>query len=145
MRSILALIAIVAASGCHQAGMTGPLGPGSDPPSLIATDRAAYTAGSDITFRLTNRTAVGVGYNLCRARLERRDGEGDWRPVMYSLGEVCTAELRTLRPGQSASYAFKTEPKLRPGHYRISTDLEDLQGRSRFVAVSNVFTMSHDD
>ena len=145
MRAILSLIAIVAVSGCHQAGVSGPLGPDSEPPSLMTTDRATYSGGSQVAFRLTNRTGAAFGYNLCNSRLERRDGEGDWRAVMGSLAEMCTAELRTLLPGQSVTYAFKTQPKFRPGSYRIVADLHDPRRNSRFAAVSNTFTISHDN
>ena len=146
MRAIVSLLAVIAMSGCEYGGGTaGPLRQGFEPPTLIATERPTYSAGRDVSFRLTNRTGTAVGYNLCRSRLERLDGDGGWRPIMASLGEVCTAELRTLRPGQSVTYAFKTEPKFRPGDYRIATDLEDLQGRTRFTAVSNVFPLTRDD
>ncbi len=145
MRGLLSVIALLAVSGCHHASIAASGGgSGSAVEHLLSTDSPRYVAGSTITLQLVNRTGRPIGYNLCRSRLERSDSEGDWRPALSSLGEVCTAELRTLRRGQSASFPFRTEPRLRRGNYRIATDLEDLPSGSRFVAVSNTFAITRD-
>ena len=145
MRLLLTVIALLAVSGCHHASIAASGGgSGSAVEHLLSTDSSHYAGGSTITLQLVNRTGRPIGYNLCRSRLERSDSEGDWRPALSSLGEVCTAELRTLRRGERASFAFRTEPRLRRGSYRITTELEDLQARSRFVAVSNTFTITRD-
>ena len=145
MRGLLSLIALIAVSGCHHASIAASGGgSGSMVEHLLSTDSSHYTAGSTITLQLVNRTGRPIGYNLCRSRLERSDSEGDWRPALNSLGEVCTAELRTLRRGERATFALRVEPRLRRGNYRITTDLEHLQAGSRFVAVSNTFTITRD-
>lgn len=112
--------------------------------NLMTTDAREYANGSVVTVRFTNRSGRALGYNLCRARLERLDGEGEWRPALTTLGEVCTAEIRTLRPGQAVTYSFRAEPKgpRAAGDFRISADLEDLQARTSFVAVSNTFRLT---
>jgi len=155
MRAILAAVAIVAMAACNQGG-----GAGSDYGSygahrrsgmniadnLMNTDAREYVTGSIVTVRLTNRSGRALGYNLCRARLERLDGEGEWRPALTTLAEVCTAEIRTLRPGQAVTYSFRAAPqgRSRSGDYRVSADLEDLQAQTRFVAVSNTFRLTRD-
>ncbi len=144
LRAVPSLIAIAALSGC-ETGATG----GYDPAlqdraghTLIVTDASEYQSGATVRMRLTNKTGRRVTYNLCRSRIERGNDD-DWRPVQTSLGEACTAELRTLSPGQSVTYAFKL-PTLRRGAYRIATDLDDPQGRARIVATSNTFALAGD-
>ena len=152
LRVLLALVGAAAISGCQQPGAGGPdsgiaydpNSPGGPIVSMLATNAAAYARGAPISVRLTNRTGQSVGYNLCRARLERRGDDDVWRPMTESLSEPCTAELRTLRPGQSVTYTFRSAPRARPGQYRISTDLQDLSARLRFIGVSNTFALSSD-
>jgi hypothetical protein len=152
-RALLSLIALMAAAGCQQSGSSAggaapdiaydPNSPGGRiVESLLVTDAASYVSGGPAAVRITNRTGRSVGYNLCRSRLERRGDDDVWRQTMGSLAEACTAELRTLRPGQSATYSFRIATTSRPGQYRISTDLEDLQARLRFIAVSNTFSLA---
>ena len=145
MRGFLTLMALVAVSGCHHASVAAS-GGGSGFPTehLLSTDSPRYAAGTAVTVQLVNRTGRPIAYDLCGSRLERRDGEGEWRLVLDSLGEVCTAELRTLRPRQVAAFTFKPQPRSR-GEYRIRSYLEDLQARSRFEAVSNIFTIERSD
>ncbi len=145
LRAVPSLIAIVALCGC-ETGTTG----GYDPAlqdraghTLIVTDATEYQSGATVRMRLTNKTGRRVTYNLCRSRLER-GSDDNWHPVQSSLREACTAELRTLSPGQSVTYAF-TPPALRRGVYRIATDLDDPQGRARIVATSNAFTFAGSD
>lgn len=151
LRVLLAVIAIMSVSACQQGGPPTDSGIAYDPNSpggpvvrLLATDAASYARGAPVSVRLTNSTGRSVGHNLCRARLERRDDDDVWRPMMDSLAEACTTELRTLRPGQSVIYSFRTAPSARPGQYRISADLEDLTARLRFIGVSNTFSLSDD-
>lgn len=156
MRAVLSVAAIVAITACNQTGGAGydaydHRGYRDDrragvniADTLMTTDAPEYASGGVVTVRLANRFGRLLGYNLCRARLERLDGDGEWRPARTTLAEVCTAEIRTLRPGQSVTYSFKAEPRSRPGEYRISAELEDLQARTRFTAVSSTFRLSRD-
>jgi hypothetical protein len=81
---------------------------------------------------------------LCRARLERSESDV-WQPIMASLAQMCTAEIRTLRPGQGVTYTFLPEgSSIRRGDYRIAADLEDVQARTRLLAVSNTFRIARE-
>ena len=155
MRAILSAAAFVAVTACNQTGGAGydygsygaHRGPGVNiADTLLTTNAREYVSGGIVTVRLTNRSGRALGYNLCRARLERLDGEGEWRPALTTLAEVCTAEIRTLRPGQAVTYSFKAAPRgpRASGDFRVSADLEDLQANTRFVAVSNTFKLTRD-
>lgn len=155
MRAILSAAAIIAITACNQTGGAG-YDYGNDRArrgsgvnvvdTLMTTDAVEYAAGGLVTVRLINRLGRPLGYNLCRARLERLDGEGEWRPALQTLAEVCTAEIRTLRPGQAVTYSFKAAPQGRrgAGDFRVSADLDDLQAQTRFIAVSNTFRLTRD-
>lgn len=110
---------------------------------MIATDAAEYNASTLISLRLTNRTGRTVGYNLCRARLERQTGDG-WQEIRASLGDACTMELRGLRPGQSATFTFRTATQTPPGMYRVRTELHEQQGGATIEAVSTIFRIFGD-
>lgn len=151
---VLLLLMVVVAAGCEGQGGApvdsgisyDPNSPGGRIVQLLATDASTYEKGAPISVRLANRTGRSVGYNLCRSRLERRDDDGVWRLMMDGLADACTAELRMLRPAQSITYTFRSSPSARPGqHYRISTDLQDLTARLRFIGVSNTFSLSGTD
>lgn len=109
--------------------------------TTIQTNAPTYASGAPVSIRLTNRTGRTVGYNLCRARLERLF-ENEWEGAQASLAEVCTAELRGLRPGQSASFVFTPDYTLREGQYRVRTDLHDPMGGPPVEALSNAFTLT---
>lgn len=129
MRSSAKLAMLLAFAGCQQ---TGGYDHGSDhgrapyphAMQMISTGARAYRVGTPVSIRLTNTTDRAVGYNLCRAKLERSH-DGDWQEIMPSLGEICTAELRSLRPGQSATFVFRTPPRARGGDYRVRAFLTD--------------------
>jgi len=108
---------------------------------MIDTNAATYELGTPISIRLTNRTARSLGYNLCRGRLERLF-ENEWQVVQGSLAEVCTAELRGLRPGQSTSFVFRLDSTMREGQHRVRVDLHDPMGGPPVEALSNVFTVT---
>lgn len=147
MRALAVLAAVIAMSGCSQPGTSGYGYEGaSNVPiveKLITTDAEEYRTGGLVTVRLTNRLGRSIGYNLCRSRVERLDVEsGEWGAAVRSLAEMCTAEIRTLGPGQAVTYSFKLTVKPQPGRFRVSTDLDDLQARSRLIAVSNIFRLA---
>jgi hypothetical protein len=104
----------------------------------IRTDRQEYPAGSAITVRLVNTTARSVGYNLCTSQLERNDEEVGWTRVRQAE-EACTQELRTLRPRQSTVFTFKIAPHIKPGEYRVASDVRDLQAGTAVTLVSAPF------
>lgn len=147
---VLLLLIILLGAGCESGGGQVESGITYDPNSaggrvveLLSTNAKAYEIGAPISVRLTNRTGRGVGYNLCRSRLERLDDDGVWRLMVDGLADACTAELRTLGPGQTVTYTFRSAPNARPGQqYRVSTDLQDLKASLRFIGVSNTFALS---
>ena len=147
MRALTIIVAIIAMAGCNQPGAPGSgYQRGAQVPvveTLLSTDAQEYVIGKPITVRFTNRLGRALGYNLCRARLERSESDV-WQPIMATLGQVCTAELRTLRPGQGVTYTFSPEVSIRRGDYRIVADLQDLQARAPLVAASNTFRISRE-
>lgn len=148
MRHLATLAILLALGGCeHPGGYDYPGGydrsgarraPSAN--EMIWTDADTYSSGtSPISMRLTNRTGRTLGYNLCRSQLQRT-ADNEWRTERSSLAEVCTAELRGLRPGQSATFVFRPG-NVRNGTYRIRTELNDPQGGPPVEAVSNPFSL----
>jgi hypothetical protein len=110
----------------------------------LTTNSQTYPPGDAITLSLANRSRTALGYNLCRASVDRKI-EDDWREVQATLSEVCTAELRTLYPGQSAAYSFRTDRVIRRGQYRIRSELVGTPGGARVTALSNSFMIQGND
>ena len=145
LRTLVSVAALLAATACEHTGSQGdyPQGQSTDLPVMMQTDTTSYESSAPVTVRLTNRTGRRVEYNLCRSRLERLNDEGgDWRETNSTLAEMCTAELRALAPGQSATYSFRTSASSRRGQYRIRTTFDDPQQRGRLDVVSNPFTVT---
>ena len=144
--SLVAIVAMVTMSGCEQPGGlqgSGPSGPKAiEETPMLTTNAANYQTGAQATVRFTNRTNTSLAFSPCRLRLELRNTDGDWVVSKESLFERCTAEDRTLRPGQSVTYSFRIA---RPGTQRISVDLGTMVGYSRIVAVSNTFVVPRSD
>ena len=148
MRALTFIVALAVLSGCNEPGAR-EYGYGASPTTavtdtLLSSDAPDYKVGKLITVRLTNRLARPLGYNLCRSRLERQDGEDQWVTIMQSLAQQCTAEIRTLRPREGVTFTFGPEGRIKPGQYRVVTDIEDFPARTRFAAVSNTFRISRD-
>jgi hypothetical protein len=125
-------------------GTQGPSGGSAEEtsPAALVTDATTYRPDQSVTVRLVNRSRSSLVYNLCRASLERHVDDNDWRPARLTLGDVCTAELRTLRPGQSASYSFRFDREHRRGEYRVR--MNDQSGAQRWTVVSNGFRLQGD-
>jgi hypothetical protein len=139
---MLLVLAGCQAGGYDQGPYTGSA-PYPHAMQMISTGARTYRVGAPISIRLTNTTDRVVGYNLCRAKLERSH-DGDWQEIMASLAEACTAELRSLRPGQSATFAFRTPASARGGDYRVRVFLEDQRAAQRVEAISNMFMLQRD-
>lgn len=80
-------------------------------------------AGDSVTVTLATTLEGGVGYNLCSSALERQSGY-DWQVV--PADRVCTMELRTLQPGEEATFTFHLPVTLEPGEYRYHSRVEAL-------------------
>ena len=147
--SLTAIALVLSLAGCQQSGPSAGY-PGydaaqvSDLPRMIDTDQPSYPMGSRVSIRLVNRTGRAVSYNLCGSSLERLHSEGDWRPARETLADTCTAELRTLAPGQAAAFTFDAQTRSPPGQYRVRTVLQGFGDRARLDVVSNSFMLTRD-
>lgn len=95
-------------------------GSGDGPITLTATP-TDLPSGDSVTVTLTTTLEGGVGYNLCTSTLERESG-ADWTAVPSD--RVCTMELRTLQPGEEATFTFVLPIGLEPGQYRYHARVE---------------------
>lgn len=93
---------------------------------------SAVRTGERVMLTLRNGSAAPIGYNLCSSGLQRGPA---WEPIQTD--EVCTMELRTLQPGDSATFEKTLPSDLRPGEYRYMTNI-DTDGQ-RGVVTSNPF------
>ena len=131
-----ACFAIMGTAGCevpgeygygsygHNPGYTsqssaGVAGATADNP-LFSTNEKEYRSGGFVNVSLNNTTRGVMNYNLCRSTIERFDG--GWRPV-HPVSQSCTAEVRSLYPGQSTTYTFQFPPLLDDGQYRVRTNV----------------------
>lgn len=99
---------------------------------------ASPTANRTVVLTLTNDSTSAVGYNLCSSGLQRRDGS-QWTDV--PTDEVCTMEIRTLQPGQSANFEKRLPPSAGAGEYRYVTGVEIPLNGSRVGVQSNTFEL----
>jgi hypothetical protein len=90
----------------------------------LAVEPNTVRPGSNVTLLLRNETPHQIGYNLCASALEQML-DGMWRTVPQE--GVCTLELRTLSPGQVASYKRKLPDNVATGRYRFRTSVETPQ------------------
>ncbi|HET6567813.1 MAG TPA: hypothetical protein VFG50_07605, partial [Rhodothermales bacterium] len=93
---LLAVVAVVVA-GCSLIRRTLP--PSTD--VALTTDAVAYPSGGEVQLQLRNVFNQRIGYNLCFSQLER-NVNGTWERVDEDRN--CTAELRLLAPGDTATY-----------------------------------------
>ena len=99
---------------------------------------AASSAARTVTLTLTNHSSSPVGYNLCTSGLQRRQG-GQW--VNVPTDEVCTMEIRSLAPGQSATFEKTPPQNAGAGEYRYVTGVEVPLSGSRVTVESNPFSL----
>lgn len=145
MKSVLIpflVLAALAAFGCSppRGAVAGDPSRGvGEPEGLLSTDRPAYAAGDIATLRLHNIYGDDIGYNLCFSTLERREGDS-WVRSEVQDERACTAELRLLPPGESATFDAAIIPAaLPPGEYRFRTRVEHMLDGSELQARSNPF------
>ena len=101
----------------------------------LSASPSRTAAGSTMTLTLANSANYTVGYNLCTSAIETAGGSS------VPTDRVCTMELRTLQPGRSANYSFELPANLGDGSYRFSTGAENMDGGTRAVVKSNIFTV----
>lgn len=110
--------------------------PARSPASVPGVSLAAERSGDAVRLTLANRSNGPVGYNLCTSTLLRRGDDGGWAPVQTDL--VCTMEIRSLSPGESASFAYPVSG-ISSGEYSWRTNVE-MEGARREV-ISNPVTL----
>jgi hypothetical protein len=123
------------------AACSSPLDADPQPEGVRFTvDRDAYAPGDTVSARLVNGSEVALGYNLCFSTLERQAGAG-WTVADEPL-MVCTAELRSLQPGESVGHRRVLPDGLERGRYRLRTHVEHpLPRGSRVEVRSETFTV----
>ena len=140
-RRLFAAALLLATLGCAQdlvpTSTASQFTPGTQTP-VLETAAGEYSDRDVITVRLINPTSRAIGYNLCRAKLERIV-DGNWEVMQEMLADFCSAELRTLPPGRAVSFSFRPKQAIR-GRMRIRTELYDRYN-PQVEAVSNLFEM----
>jgi hypothetical protein len=121
-------------------GACAPQEPSGDPVGVaelrVSPDEVA--AGEEVDVTLVNRSEDLLGYNLCPAVLDRREGDG-WVEDPLRPAEVCTMELRTLAPGDSGHFRHTVPPALTAGEYRFRVGIEAPLGGGRVEVASGPF------
>lgn len=96
---------------------------------------SAARSGSEVTLTLRNDSAAEVQYNLCTSALQR-SASGVWSELQ--TGDVCTMELRSLQPGQSATFVKSLPSGLGSGEYRY---VARVHGEATRDLASNPFSV----
>jgi hypothetical protein len=135
---------------CLVVGLWGcaPADPGSGPqgPAELRVSPGEVSPGDEVMITLLNRSERELGYNLCVAVLDRREGEGDeageWVEWPDPPAEICTMELRVLDPGNTSSFRHTIPGGVTPGEYRFRTGVESPLGEGRVDVVSDSFRIT---
>jgi hypothetical protein len=143
LTSLLAILVLAAFTCQPPAGEPFPTEPraAGEPEGMLTTDRNSYRAGQTATLRLHNLLDHDIGYNLCFSTLEQ-NVNGAWVDSPIQDDRICTAELRILPPGETATFDGATIPSdLPPGEYRFRTQIENMNDGSTMQVRSNSFTV----
>lgn len=120
-------------------GTPSPQQPPAPEPATSVTFSAApsrVAAGATMNLTLSNGSRQQVGYNLCTSAIETSAGRS------VPTDRICTLELRTLNPGQRATYSYELPDRLSAGNYRFSTGIEWMDAGTRTVVRSNGFEVT---
>ena len=98
----------------------------------------AVKSGNSVDLTLNNGSASAIGYNLCSSALMRRTGN-TWTSV--ATNQMCTMELRTLPPGESAHFRHTLPSGIAQGDYRYETGAETPLNGERTGVISNSFSV----
>ncbi|MEX2584390.1 MAG: hypothetical protein WD766_14065 [Gemmatimonadota bacterium] len=130
------LIALIAPLGCADAAGPEELNPSPSQGAVagvgLSVSGTSYSHGDTLEVRLVNGGAENVGYNLCSSWRERETEDG-WERI--ESFRMCTAELLSLPPGQTASWREPVDPEWGSGRYRVVTRVWP-GGRSAAVALA---------
>ncbi len=128
MRTLL-LTALTVLVGCA----SGQWGTTVDGIRLQAQVDPANAGNVELT--LENGSSQAISYNLCTSALERSTN-GGWTAVPED--RVCTMELRSLAPGETATFTATLPAGAPSGEYRYSANVEREAG-GRVTVSSNSF------
>jgi hypothetical protein len=134
MRNHFFLALLVLAGGC----MTTNGAVGANALTLSVAPESP-TPGAEVTLILRNRSEEMIGYNLCTSSLMRQVGDA-WEPVPSD--RVCTMELRTLEPGDEATFPLEMEADVPAGTYRFETRIEWLERQTGDRVATSPFTIT---
>lgn len=104
----------------------------------LTVEPGEVRAGDEVTLTLVNGTEHHIGYNLCPAVLDRREGS-DWVERPERPAEFCTMELRVLEPGGSTTYPHTVPAGLPAGEYRFRVGVEAPLGEGRLEIATPPF------
>lgn len=104
----------------------------------LGVEPGEVRAGEEVMLTLVNGSSGDLGYNLCVATLDRREG-GQWVERPEPPAEFCTMELRVLGPDDSASFRHTIPAGLPAGEYRFRTGVEAPVGGPRVEVESHAF------
>lgn len=138
MKIVVCISLALIVSACNVRSVPGWIELQTDDKIDFATDSERYDAGEQVAIRLTNDSSTSLGYNICFAFLELETYlDGEWITINAGLGPddvtACTAELRSLRSGESAESVAHLPVDLSSGTYRLTIDVE-INGSRRSVA-----------
>ena len=110
---LVALVLALVVAACW-----GPSEPSVLRGVTLTPTASAYVAGQTVSAILANGSLVEISYGGgCDIGLERSAG-GEW--VAYGpQTRLCTASLLTLLPDAEATVAFRLEPTVESGTYRL--------------------------
>ncbi len=112
-----------------------PTSPQPSGEAKLSASPQQVAQAATVTLALANGTTEPLGYNLCTSVLLASDGS----PVRGD--RVCTMELRTLEPGNTATYPYELPASVGPGSYRFSTSVERMRSGTRTAVTSNEITV----
>jgi hypothetical protein len=94
--------------------------------------------GSGVNLELRNGSASEIGYNLCTSTLKSAAGRE------MPTSQVCTMELRTLKPEATATYRFPLPVNMLEGSYRFATQVHWMDEGRMATVRSNAFEVQSD-
>jgi hypothetical protein len=133
-------IGLLLSSTCFLVAACAPHERGNGPGGALelGVEPLEVRAGEEVMLTLTNRSGDDVGYNLCPAVLDRREGD-EWAERPERPAEVCTMELRVLAPDASSTYRHTVPARLPVGEYRFRVGVEAPLGEGRVEIASHPF------
>ena len=112
--------------------------PPADGHASVVTLAAERLDADRVRLILQNGYSGAVGYNLCTSGLQKRNGSA-WDQV--ETGDICTMELRSLPPGQDATFEKRLPENLPSGEYRYSTSVEIPMRNAQVRVATDAFAV----